>query len=70
LIGTLVTILLASTLGLVFFPRAICSIGVGKPGLGSGPLVSHWPTIDVTTAMGQASVSIPKPLPLGRLING
>jgi hypothetical protein len=69
LIGTLGVVLVASGLGLVFYPRARCSIEVGRPSLGSVPLKSHWPAISASTVLGSGVISIPHPLPLGRQTN-
>jgi hypothetical protein len=69
LILSLGTVLVASALGLVFFPRATCSLEIGPPSLGSHPLTSRWPAISATTVLGSGSVSIPHPLPIERQID-
>lgn len=50
----------------IFVPRATCSIGQGSVDLGTPPLKSRWPAMRVDTAIGDASFSIPSPLPIGR----
>ncbi len=49
----------------LLMPRASCSIEPGKVGLGPTPLKSCWPALRVEAAVGDASFSIPRPLPIG-----
>jgi len=56
----------AATVALIFMPRATCSIGRGSVDLGVLPLKSRWPAVRANTVIGDASYSVPFPLPIGR----
>jgi len=49
----------------LLMPRARCSIGPGKFGFGATRLRSCWPALRVDAVLGDASFSIPRPLPIG-----
>jgi hypothetical protein len=49
----------------LLMPRASCSIGPAKFGLGPTRLRSCWPALRVDAVLGDASFSVPRPLPIG-----
>ena len=53
----------------LLMPRATCSIGGGSMDLGPTPLKNSWPAMQVDAVIGEASFSIPSPLPIGRRTN-